>query len=130
MKRDRSTSLWCGKDLVGYLVLLPAPPGTIAGKLSPGPAFDAYRDRLERAVLCAKEVDLCEPRLFQEAWQQWRDACDSLDRLGFSFGDPPTPVESFAVDSGWLVEFESALWWDVEHDIAHPAQQPRSGDRK
>jgi hypothetical protein len=104
--------------MVGFVEMQPSKHGFIAGRFLPGPAFATYRDRFELAVASASIVDHCEANQYHEAWHVWKTACDSLQEAAFSFGYPPVPIEGFTIDSDWMVEFETALWSDVEQEMS------------
>jgi hypothetical protein len=109
----RSTPLWDGDQLIGFLAVASSSRGTFTGTLSPGPAFEEDRELFEAAVAAEKAIGQSRPDEYQAAWQAWQQACQQLQQLDLSFGDLHIPIEEFAIDADWRVEFESALWWDA-----------------
>lgn len=110
---SRSTPLWHGDQLIGFLAVESSVRGTFTGMLSPGPAFEEDRPLFETAVAAEKAISQSGPQEYQAAWQAWQRACQQLQQLELSFGDLHIPIEEFAIDANWRVEFETALWWDA-----------------
>ena len=109
----RHTPLWHGKQLIGFVDIDSFEHGTITGIFTPGPAYDADRPLFERAVAAENAVATSGRREYQAARDEWKQARDRLQHLDLAFGDLHIPIEGFAIDADWRVEFESALWWDV-----------------
>src|SRR5262249_8116346 len=109
----RSTPLWQGDQLVGFMDLESCDHGTFMGVLTLQAAWEGTRQLFESAVAAEKGDGQASAHGYQAAWHAWQQACQQLQRLDLSFGDLHIPIEGFAVDADWRVEFESALWWDV-----------------
>src|SRR5262245_2546277 len=108
-----STPLWHGDQLVGFMDIRSCDHGTMTGFLRPGPAFEPDRQLFEEAVSAEQSLAQCGLREYQAAWRAWKRACQRLQQLELSFGELHIPIEGFAIDAAWRVEFETALWWDV-----------------
>jgi len=109
----RSTPLWHGDQLIGFVAVESSSHGTFTGILSPGPAFEEDRSLFESAVAAEKAIAESSPHEYQAAWHAWQQACQQLQQLDLSFGDLRIPIDEFAIDADWRVEFETALWWDA-----------------
>ena len=117
----RSTSLWCGDQLIGFVAIESLELGTTTGILTPDPAFQANRPLFENAVAAERAISSANSHQYQAAWQAWKLACHELQQLDLSFGEMHVPIEGFTIDADWRVEFESALWWDALVSSSPPA---------
>jgi hypothetical protein len=122
----RSTPLWHGDQLIGFVAVESADHGTFAGVLSPGPAFEEDRSLFETAVAAEQAITQSGPREYQAAWQAWQQACQQLQQLELSFGELRIPIDEFAIDADWRVEFETALWWDALNSPSFAAAKASS----
>ena len=112
-----------GDDLVGMIETFVRNGAHFSGMFKRGPDFDKYRPLFEQAV--AADLALNKGKIAPcEGWYAWKYPCDAIDRLEPTIGEPPVPIENFAIDAEWHVEFDIALWWQVEIDkIAMQAAQ-------
>jgi len=122
----RSTPLWHGDQLIGFVAVESSSRGTFAGILSPGPAFEDDRPLFETAVAAEKAIGHSNPHEYQAAWHTWQQACQQLQQLDLSFGDLHIPIEGFTIDADWRVEFETALWWDALNSPSFAAAKASS----
>jgi GAF domain-containing protein len=120
------TPLWHGNQLVGSVDIESCDRGTMTGTLRPGPAFDADRQLFEEAISAEEAIAQSSLREYQAAWRTWRQACRRLEQLELAFGDLHIPIEGFAIDAEWRVEFETALWWDALLSPNHGAARSSS----
>jgi hypothetical protein len=107
------TPLWHGDQLVGFIDIKSCDRGTMTGILRPGPAFEQDRQLFEDAVTAEQSLAQSDAHDYHAAWHTWKQTCQRLEQLELSFGDLHIPIEGFAIDADWRVEFETALWWDV-----------------
>ncbi|MCE9531467.1 MAG: hypothetical protein K8T89_10155 [Planctomycetes bacterium] len=62
-------------------------------------------------------VDESVPDEYLAAFQVWIEALQKINAMGLTFGDQSIPIENFEIDGSWHVEFEVALWWQVEQEV-------------
>lgn len=122
----RSTPLWHGDQLIGFVAVESADHGTYTGVLSPGPAMADDRPLFEAAVVAEKAIAQSGPHEYQAAWQAWQQACQQLQQLELSFSELRIPIDEFAIDAEWRVEFETALWWDALNSPSFAAAKASS----
>ncbi len=70
------------------------------------PVFDAV-------VALAAAVDTCSPDDYQTAWHDWSRGCGELQDLQLWIGDAKTPIEEFAIESDWSIE-----WRNMDSEFA------------
>ena len=121
------TPLWHGDQLVGSVDIESCDHGTMTGVLRPGPAFDADRELFEDAITADEAIAQSSLHEYQAAWHTWKQACQRLERLELAFGELHIPIEGFAIDAQWHVEFETALWWDA---LLIPTHKPASSSSR
>jgi len=119
----RSTPLWLGDQLIGYVSVESYELGTITGFLRLEPGCEEKRQLFKNAVAAERAVDQASAHEYQAAFQAWKQACRELQRLELSFGSLRVPIEGFEIDAEWRVEFESALWWDILLSPGHGADK-------
>src|SRR5262245_10935412 len=97
---------------VGVVSEIQRLPGFQRGRLK----LDSVQDlpAFEQAVELAKFVETCDAQEYLESWQNWQNHCSQLARMQISIGAGSSPVESFSVESDWLIE-----WDDADTDIAN-----------
>ena len=103
-----SNAIRCGKDVIGYFVLTGADFVWWMGDFAPGPDFEKHRERFARAQARDLEAqdDECSMDEYGKRKEAWKEACDEIDRLGLSYGDPPAPIQDFSITSDWKAEFK------------------------
>jgi hypothetical protein len=103
--------LRCGGEVIGTVALDRPSPDLFAGLLCPGPDFERYRPLFDRVFSLQRRVDEAPDAEYQDAWSQWHESLEVIERLGLSFGEEGIPIEDFEVDDNWRVSFRAALWW-------------------
>ena len=101
----------------------------VSGRFVPGPDFESCRTTFEAARDAAARVDSASDAEYQQSWGEWRAACDTIEALRLSFGEHRAPIESFAIDSDWRVEFAIPLWWLVSAGGWGSVEQSAAVDR-
>ena len=119
----RSTPLWHGDQLIGFVAVESSSHGTFAGILSPGPAFEDDRPLFETAVAAEKAIGQSNPHEYQAAWHTWQQACHQLQQLDLSFGDLHIPIEGFAIDADCA--WNSKRPYGGTRSIARASQPPK-----
>lgn len=111
--REHNYQLRRGDAVVGRLVVGDSSTNAIdvSGGFIPGPDFESCRATFEAARNAAARVDSASDAEYQQAWYEWRAACDAIEALELSFGEHRAPIESFSIESDWRVEFAIPLWW-------------------
>ena len=115
------TLLRVGSQVVGSLVDLQRGQGKrFAGLFIPGPDFETYRSLFENAVTAFQAIDEATGGRYQEQWTVWADYLKEINALELRMGETGIPIENFEIDGKCRVQFDLALWWQVETESTSP----------
>ncbi len=106
-----------GSSVIGLVRLNPSTDSRIRGVFDASPGVVPCRSLFEIAVEAYRRTDKAQAKDYQAEWQSWSDALRAINALELTFGERAVPIEDFEIDDQWRVEFNVALWWQVEQEL-------------
>lgn len=99
-----SQSFFIGGHCVGTVVDITHHAGFSRGTLVLD--LGTYYPLIKRLVELAERVNTCPAEEYQEAWYLWHEQCREAVALKIGIGDNAMAIESFTIESDWLIEWE------------------------